>query len=243
MNFLNTDDLSWRDVWGTRTFPDKYTGIPITVTANRKIDKVWAASPDSHAGAVQELAFTQKGDDVSFVLPSLEYWTMVVMEGSNDEDHVYITGEAVQLDGHAAYDLAYAVPMTNKGEGKVFKVTTYLKANELFKFTNGRDWRYCKSYCAEYKDYQFNSFVSLAHITTLGEDFKFMVPEAGYYDITIDLEKMRVYLTKADLSGLSAIIADKSPSGEFASWYSVTGVPVDKPRKGIYVRNGRKVLF
>ena len=243
LNFLNTDDLSWRDVWGTRTFPDKYTGIPITVIANRKIDKVWVASPDSHAGAVQELAFTQKGDDVSFVLPSLEYWTMVVMEGSNDEDHVYITGEAVQLDGHAAYDLAYAVPMTNKGEGKVFKVTTYLKANELFKFTNGRDWRYCKSYCAEYKDYQFNSFVSLAHITTLGEDFKFMVPEAGYYDITIDLEKMRVYLTKADLSGLSAIIADKSPSGEFASWYSVSGVPVDKPRKGIYVRNGRKVLF
>lgn len=244
LNFLNTDDLSWRDVWGTRTFPDKCTGIPITVTANRKIDKVWMATPDIHAGAVQELAFTQNGDDVSFVLPSLEYWTMVVMEGPNDEDHIYITGEAVQLNGHAAYDLAYAVPMTNNGEGKVYKVTTYLKANELFKFTNGRDWRYCKSYCAEYKDYQFNSFVSLAHITTLGEDFKFMVPEAGYYDITIDLEKMRVYVTKAEhSSGLSAIIADKSASGEFASWYSVSGVPVDKPRKGIYVNRGKKVLF
>ena len=70
-----------------------------------------------------------------------------------------------------------------------------------------------------------------------------MVPEAGYYDITIDLEKMRVYVTKAEHSGLSAIIADKSASGEFASWYSVSGVHVDKPRKGIYVRNGRKVLF
>lgn len=70
-----------------------------------------------------------------------------------------------------------------------------------------------------------------------------MVPEAGYYDITIDLEKMRVYVTKAEHSGLSAIIADKSASGEFASWYSVSGVPVDKPRKGIYVNRGKKVLF
>ena len=71
-----------------------------------------------------------------------------------------------------------------------------------------------------------------------------MVPEAGYYDITIDLEKMRVYVTKAEhSSGLSAIIADKSASGEFASWYSVSGVPVDKPRKGIYVNRRKQVLF
>ena len=54
---------------------------------------------------------------------------------------------------------------------------------------------------------------------------------------------MRVYVTKAEHSGLPAIIVDKSASGEFASWYSVSGVPVDKPRKGIYVNRGKKVLF
>ena len=46
---------------------------------------------------VHNVHFILNRHDVSFVLPSLEYWTMVVMEGPNDEDHIYITGEAVQI--------------------------------------------------------------------------------------------------------------------------------------------------
>jgi dextranase len=38
------------------------------------------ASPDQHAGAAQELAFTQENGYISLTLPSLEYWTMLVIE-------------------------------------------------------------------------------------------------------------------------------------------------------------------
>lgn len=199
LNFLNTNDLSWRDLWGTRVKPEKKTNIPVTVKSTRKVSKVWVATPDSHAGAVQELPFTQNGYDVSFKLPSLEYWTMAVMEGENVEDGIYITGEAVQQAGNAAYDLDHAIAMNRDEDGKVFKATVYLKANELFKFVNAPDWRVCKSYNAEYQDYEFNSAVSLAHLSTSirkEEDYKFKVKEAGYYDITIDLDQMRIYVKK-----------------------------------------------
>ena len=199
LNFLNTNDLSWRDLWGTRVKPEKKTNIPVTVKSTRKVSKVWVATPDSHAGAVQELPFTQNGYDVSFTLPSLEYWTMAVMEGENVEDGIYITGEAVQQAGNAAYDLDHAIAMNRDEDGKVFKATVYLKANELFKFVNAPDWRVCKSYNAEYQDYEFNSAVSLAHLSTSirkEEDYKFKVKEAGYYDITIDLDQMRIYVKK-----------------------------------------------
>ena len=242
LNFLNTNDLSWRDLWGTRVKPEKKTNIPVTVKSARKVSKVWVATPDSHAGAVQELPFTQNGYDVSFTLPSLEYWTMAVMEGENIEDGVYITGEAVQQAGNAAYDLDHAIAM-NRGEGgKVFKATVYLKANELFKFVNAPDWRVCKSYNAEYQDYEFNSAVSLAHLSTSGEDYKFKVNEAGYYDITIDLEQMRIYVVKSGSSSVQSPILD-GEAEQNEKWYSLSGIPVVAPQKGIYVKKGKKMIF
>jgi len=41
---------------------------------------LWVASPDVHGGALQELAFTQENGVVSFTLPALKYWTMIVAE-------------------------------------------------------------------------------------------------------------------------------------------------------------------
>lgn len=243
LNFLNTNDLSWRDLWGTRVKPEKKTNIPVTVKSTRKVSKVWVATPDSHAGAVQELPFTQNGYDVSFTLPSLEYWTMAVMEGENVEDGIYITGEAVQQAGNAAYDLDHAIAMNRDEDGKVFKATVYLKANELFKFVNAPDWRVCKSYNAEYQDYEFNSAVSLAHLSTSirkEEDYKFKVKEAGYYDITIDLDQMRIYVEKANAASVTLPVKDVDDDGK---WYAVSGVAVTAPRKGIYVKKGKKVVF
>lgn len=242
LNFLNTNDLSWRDLWGTRVKPERKTNIPVTVKSTRKVSKVWVATPDSHAGAVQELPFMQDGYDVSFTLPSLEYWTMAVMEGENVEDGVYITGEAVQQAGYAAYDLAHAVAMNRSEGGKVFKATVYLKANELFKFVNAPDWRVCKSYCAEYKDYEFNSMVTLAHLSTSmsKEDYKFKVDESGYYDITIDLEQMRVYVVKSNSSSISSPVMEGQEDGK---WYALNGVAVAAPRKGVYVKKGKKISF
>ena len=239
LNFSNTSDLSWRDINGTRQKPTLKTNLSVTVRTNRKVSKLWVASPDCHAGAVQELSFVQNGNDLTFTLPSLAYWTMVVMEG---ESHVYITGEAVKKDGYGAYDLSQAIPLHKTGEGNVYKATVYLKGNELFKFTDGRDWGFCKSFCSEYENYQFNSQIKLAHLATFGNDYKFCVPESGYYDITVNLDNMRVVVEKSNALAVDGIMVDASSSDE-SKWYSLNGEDAPNPHKGIYVKKGKKVVF
>lgn len=80
LNFRNIDNLSWRDLDGQRPSPRLTINTPLTMTCSEKVKKVWTASPDNHAGAIQELAFTQSGDQISFTLPSLTYWSMIVLE-------------------------------------------------------------------------------------------------------------------------------------------------------------------
>lgn len=240
LNFSNTSDLSWRDLNGTRQKPTRKDNLAVTIQINRKVSKLWVASPDSHAGAVQELSFEQIGNQLTFTLPSLEYWTMVVMEG---ESQVYLTGEAVKKDGYGAYDLSQAIPLNKASGSNVYKTTVYLKGNELFKFTDGRDWGYCKSYCSEYENYQFNSYIQLAHLSTFGNDYKFCVPESGYYDITINLDSMRIVVKKADPMAIEGVTADVAANKDHAPWYSLAGDRAPNPHKGIYVKKGRKVIF
>ena len=240
LNFSNTSDLSWRDLNGTRQKPTRKDNLAVTIQTNRKVSKLWVASPDSHAGAVQELSFEQIGNQLTFTLPSLEYWTMVVMEG---ESQVYLTGEAVKKDGYGAYDLSQAIPLNKASGSNVYKTTVYLKGNELFKFTDGRDWGYFKSYCSEYENYQFNSYIQLAHLSTFGNDYKFCVPESGYYDITINLDSMRIVVKKADPMAIEGVTADVAANKDHAPWYSLAGDRAPNPHKGIYVKKGRKVIF
>ena len=79
LNFRNIDNLSWRDLEGERQEPRLTLSVPLKMTCNEKVTRVWTASPDFHGGAVQELAFSQTGNELTFVLPSLKYWTMIVI--------------------------------------------------------------------------------------------------------------------------------------------------------------------
>lgn len=80
LNFLQADHLSWRDVNGTMPEPRLLSEVPLNLKVSRKVSKIWVASPDFHAGASQELAFDQKDGAVTFKLPFLKYWTMIVIE-------------------------------------------------------------------------------------------------------------------------------------------------------------------
>lgn len=80
LNFLSANSLSWRDLDGTMPEPRLVTGAPLKLNVAGKVSKVWAATPDAHAGASQELAFEQKDGAITFTLPSLKYWTMIVIE-------------------------------------------------------------------------------------------------------------------------------------------------------------------
>mgnify|MGYP002553346979 CR=1 FL=1 len=80
LNFLSANSLSWRDLNGTMPEPRLVTKMPLKLNVAGKVSKVWVATPDAHAGASQELAFEQKDGAITFTLPSLKYWSMIVME-------------------------------------------------------------------------------------------------------------------------------------------------------------------
>lgn len=80
LNFRDADSLSWRDTDGTMPEPRQLTQISISLNSSQAISRIWVASPDRHAGAPEELAFEQKDGQVTFTLPALKYWDMIVIE-------------------------------------------------------------------------------------------------------------------------------------------------------------------
>lgn len=80
LNFMDADNLSWRDMNGTMPEPRLVESLPLRMKVTAKVNKIWVATPDALGGAVQELPFKQAGGEVVFTLPSLKYWTMIVVE-------------------------------------------------------------------------------------------------------------------------------------------------------------------
>lgn len=80
LNFRDADNMSWRDVDGTMPEPRLLSQLSLQVQMAEKVNKIWVASPDRHAGAPEELAFEQKDGTVTFTMPALKYWNMIVIE-------------------------------------------------------------------------------------------------------------------------------------------------------------------
>jgi dextranase len=80
VNFTNANNLQWRDTNGTQVKPATVTNPAFIFTAAKTVKRIWVASPDINNGASANVTFTQSGNQVSFNLPSLQYWDMVVVE-------------------------------------------------------------------------------------------------------------------------------------------------------------------
>lgn len=80
INFANASTLEWRDREGKQTEPKSIESAIIEVSYPARVTKVWVASPDINFGIPQNLEYTQAGDQISFTLPLLKYWSMVVIE-------------------------------------------------------------------------------------------------------------------------------------------------------------------
>lgn len=80
LNFVDTTSLEWNDTNGTQPEPQLIEDTSLTVEVDKEVDKVWMASPDVYKGASVELEFTEENGELSFTLPSLKYWDMVVIE-------------------------------------------------------------------------------------------------------------------------------------------------------------------
>jgi dextranase len=80
INFKNSKTTNWRDNGGVQPMPALIKDAKLSITSSTAVKKVWCASPDNLGGASRSLNFVQNGDKVSFTLPELQYWSMVVLE-------------------------------------------------------------------------------------------------------------------------------------------------------------------
>lgn len=80
INLSQAVDQDWRDVDGNQPEPQCIKQAALTLKVSEPVKKIWMASPDSDGGIPQALIFEQKASEVSFVLPELKYWDMIVVE-------------------------------------------------------------------------------------------------------------------------------------------------------------------
>lgn len=80
VNFKDAVHMNWNDSDATQTVPELVEEVKLSVAVDRKVEKLWTASPDAYYGSAVELEFTQKDGQLSFTLPTLKYWDMVVIE-------------------------------------------------------------------------------------------------------------------------------------------------------------------
>ncbi len=80
INFANATSFDWRDTNGTQAAPKTFQNISYILTTGKKVKNLWMASPDINGGVAQQLPFTTSGNTISFTLPSLQYWDMIVAE-------------------------------------------------------------------------------------------------------------------------------------------------------------------
>lgn len=72
--------LCWHDNMGERPWPVEYKDVSVNITGVSDVSRVWVATPDNLGGAVQDIPFTPATNRITIKLPSLQFWTMVVLE-------------------------------------------------------------------------------------------------------------------------------------------------------------------
>ncbi|WP_052339520.1 glycoside hydrolase family 66 protein [Gorillibacterium massiliense] len=81
VNLADADSDSWRDLQGTQPEPRLMERLTVRLPAGKAIAKVWTASPDVHGGSPVTLEMKKAADGtVSVELPSLKYWSMLIIE-------------------------------------------------------------------------------------------------------------------------------------------------------------------
>ena len=60
--------------------PEEMTDLTAQLTVDRPVARLWWASPDGDDPALHALSFTVEGDSITFALPSLAYWDLLLVE-------------------------------------------------------------------------------------------------------------------------------------------------------------------
>jgi dextranase len=80
INFKDSKTTNWRDNTGIQVAPALIKDAQLVLTSDAAVKKIWMASPDIIGAASRSVNFAQSGNKVSFILPELKYWSMIVVE-------------------------------------------------------------------------------------------------------------------------------------------------------------------
>ena len=80
INLASATNFDWRDANANQTTPKTFLNSALILTPARPVKRLWYATPDADGGVAKQISFTSAGNAISFTLPSLQYWDMVVAE-------------------------------------------------------------------------------------------------------------------------------------------------------------------
>jgi len=177
LNYSNVsrDNFNVRDLKETMPEPNVLLNKKIVLDDATPVSRIWVASPDCFGGAPQEVVFKQNSGKVTFTLPSLEYWTMVVVEHGN------------KVDNSAS------------------EVRNYVLRGESFQEASNNTVPAGEAY--------------LSFPATIG---KTLQPSLPLVPVT---------------AGITNVIDNGRDD-----YYTVSGIKVDHPVKGIYIHKGKKLV-
>ena len=177
LNYSNVsrDNFNVRDLKETMPEPNVLLNKKIVLDDATSVSRIWVASPDCFGGAPQEVVFTQNNGKVTFTLPSLEYWTMVVVEHGS------------KMDNSTAEVRNYIL----RGESFIEASNNTVPAGEAY----------------------------LSFPANIGKTLQPSLP----------LVSVITGITNVTNNGRD-------------DYYTVSGVKVDKPMKGIYIHKGKKLI-
>jgi len=79
-NFVNAKHLQWRDPDGTQPEPRLQQNIDLQINMSQNVSKVWTATPDPEGKMYEEIDFSVGTGNITLTIPTLKYWTMLVIE-------------------------------------------------------------------------------------------------------------------------------------------------------------------
>ncbi|MGN7178227.1 glycoside hydrolase family 66 protein [Cytobacillus sp. SAFR-174] len=80
INFLEATSMEWRDTNASQPLPSKRSSLRFQIKNERNIVKLWFTTPDYPSIKPISIPFKRAGDTITFTLPSLTYWDMLVIE-------------------------------------------------------------------------------------------------------------------------------------------------------------------
>jgi len=106
LNYTQAQTMNWRDDNQVQPVPSTISNLSLNFPYSTSINKIWVASPDFNHGLPQQVTFTQSNGTVTFSVPQLKYWTMVVVEPGTAARTVAAEADAEPV----SLDLAANVP-------------------------------------------------------------------------------------------------------------------------------------